>query len=311
MRRHLLGIDPVETSMVRRDFMPTSAERRHRLEAAGSSFVAGYNAAVGSADPATIGAVLAAEPDDRAGFAYEGAGMGFALLDLISPWRGRRFVQFLAGAADRHLYMAHVGAGWALARMSRHLAWRLGPLDPLLRWLVLDGYGFHAGYFHPTRAIAAHRLPRGLTDNVRAGFDQGLGRSLWFVCGAQPHAVIATIATFPSTRHPDLWSGVGLAIAYAGGADEAELHALAEQAAEHRLHVGQGAAFAAKARSRAGNPAPHTDLACRVFCGTGANTAAAFTDRALPIATAGDNGAAYQRWRAGIRDLIATHEARP
>jgi hypothetical protein len=47
--------------------------------------------------------------------------------------------------------MAHVGIGWAIARLPwlrRRIEQPLNRLDSLLRWLAVDGYGFHEGYFY-------------------------------------------------------------------------------------------------------------------------------------------------------------------
>lgn len=308
IRQRLFGIDAAEASFARRGFGPTSPARQQRLELIGRCFVAGYNAAVGSADPAAIVADRLVPSEELSGFAVEGAAMGFALLDLLAPWRSRRFSRFLAGVAGPHVYMAHVGAGWALARTSPMSAWRLEKLDPLLRWLMFDGYGFHEGYFHPSAAIGGQLVPRRLRGHARAIFDQGLGRAIWFATGAQGAAATAEIGKFPPARQADLWSGVGLAAAYAGGVEANELAALLRAAGPHRGELGQGAAFAAKARQRAGNPAPHTELACRTFCGMGAAAAAAITDQTLPAVGADDRGEAYQAWRAEIRRRIAVHD---
>jgi hypothetical protein len=206
--------------------------------------------------------------------------------------------------------MAHVGAGWALARTSLRLARRLGALDPLLRWLVLDGYGFHAGYFHHREAIQRQDRPwvlRGYEQNV---FDQGLGRALWFVKGANGGAVTQALGAFPLHRQADLWSGVGLAAAYAGPVGNKELATLHSAAGPYRPELGQGAAFAAKARERAGNPAQHTERACWVFCGLDAAAAAAITDLALERLEPTDDAAAYAAWRADIRKRIGTVSSR-
>jgi enediyne biosynthesis protein E3 len=309
MRQRLLGIAAAEASFVRRGFAAATPARQQRLEQVGRCFVAGYNAAVRCADPAAIGAELGAVSHELRGFAFEGAAMGFALLDLVAPWRSRRFAGFLAGLAGQHVYMAHVGAGWALARTSPHLAWRLGPLDPLLHWLMFDGYGFHAGYFRPRDAIDRQHQPGALHGYARNVFDQGLGRAMWFARGADVQAVADAAADFPEPRHADLWSGIGLAAAYAGGAEADDLRALAAASGRYRAHLAQGAAFAAKARERAGNPAPHTEFACRTLCGMAATAAAAITDQALPVVGPGDRGEAYQAWRAAIRRRIGVHVA--
>ena len=309
LRDRLLGISPEEASFARRGFVAANPSRQLRLELLGRTFVEGYLTAVRLADPDAIAPRLAAVAEERRGFAFEGAAMGFALLDLLAPWRSRRFARFLTGAAGPHVYMAYVGAGWALARTSPYLAWRLGPLDPLLRWLMFDGYGFHAGYFHPGDAIDRQRQPVVLRGYARNVFDQGLGRALWFANGADIRAVAVAASGFPEPRRADLWSGIGLAATYAGGVDAGDLSALAATSGPYLTHLGQGAAFAAKARERAGNPAPHTERACQVFCCLAAAAAAELTDQALPSAGPGDRGEAYEAWRGEIRRRIAANFA--
>ena len=261
-RARLLGIDPAEAGFVRRGFAPADPSRRERLEEIGRTFIAGYNTALRLGDPDPAAPRFDATARELQGFAFEGAAMGFALLDLLTPWRGRRFVRFVGGPAAPHIYMAHVGAGWALARTSLRLAWRLGPLDPLLRWLAFDGYGFHAGYFHHREAIDRQHRPRALRGYAGNAFDQGLGRAVWFVKGADMTAVAGVLAAFPRHRQADLWSGVGLAAAYAGGMNVAELSVLRERAGAFAAHLAQGAAFAAKARQRAGNGPTGRGLPC-------------------------------------------------
>src|SRR5947199_74099 len=56
--------------------------------------------------------------------------------------------------------------------------------------------------------------------------DQGIGRALWFIHGAQALDVAAAVASFAEHRRPDLWSGVGLAATFAGGCDTAGLATL-------------------------------------------------------------------------------------
>src|SRR5213076_3230405 len=132
------------------------------------------------------------------GFAFEGAAMALAILDLLVPWGPRRLHRFAAGTGARYAYMVHVGAGWALARLRRDPSPYLGGLDPLLGQLALDGYGFHEAHFQPHAAIPQQLQPARFTHAQRGVFDQGVGRSLWFVEGARVGAIATTIATFPS-----------------------------------------------------------------------------------------------------------------
>lgn len=304
LRRALFGIPTKEIRCDTRGFSVGTPATRDRIEQVGATFAAGYHAALLETRPAPLAAALDGIEPERRGFAYEGAAMALALLDLLTPLSGRRFAAFLAGPGDAHAYMLHVGAGWALARLPRRVEVHLQRFDPLMRWLVLDGYGFHQGYFHWRHYVAAQALPRNLSDYGRRAFDQGLGRSLWFVYGAEPPVIAARIAGFAPQRAADLWSGVGLAAAYAGGVDAPALAELLGLAETHRPLLAQGAAFAAKARQRAGNPAPHTELACRTLCGLDADTAAALTDRMLADLPADGALPAYEHWRRRIQERL-------
>jgi hypothetical protein len=74
-------------------------------------------------------------------------------------------------------------------------------------------------------------------------------------------------------------------------------------------------AFAAKARLRAGSRPDHTELACQMLCGVGAEEAAAVTDETLPGPGVNDGETgrgheaaaepAYEIWRRRIRESLA------
>ena len=311
-RSALLRIPLDEVSFARRGFWAGTDHARQQLEESGRSFLAGYHAALSDAAPSALALRLHAVASDFRGFAFEGAAMGLALLDALSPWRLRRVGVFIAGPGDPHRYMAHVGIGWAVARLP-WLRWRidkeLARLDPLLRWLAVDGYGFHEGYFRPAHAARGERArPRGLEGYARRAFDQGLGRSLWFVESGDVARISAAIAVFPQDRRADLWSGIGLASAYAGGVDADSLRHLRLHAKDYAGHMAQGVAFAAKARSRAGNPTAHTERACRILAGVSADEAAAMTDHALEDLPPDRAEPAYEIWRRRIQLAFDRHE---
>jgi hypothetical protein len=306
LRRRLFAISPGEARFARRGFH--AGPGRERLERVGETFLTGYHAALEETDSVGLVSRLNEVNAEMRGFAFEGAAMSLALLDMLTPWKDR-WLSFVSDGARAHLYMAHVGVGWALAR----LAWRRRKLpparlrDPLLRWLAVDGYGFHEGYFHWRRFVREQFVPRGLSGYARRAFDQGLGRGLWFVEGADVERIPATINGFPAQRRADLWSGVGLACAYAGGAERAGIHFLREAAEPFRAQMAQGAAFAAKTRERAGNQASHTRTACEVFCGVTAEAAAAVTDAALEDLPADGKVPAYEQWRQRIQAHFAAN----
>lgn len=314
VRRMILGISPREARVSRRGFRCTDASVADRLERIGRTFIAGTDAALAAGDPEAVSSSLDAIDMnlELRGFAFEGAAMAFALLDRLLPWgrRGDRWRRFLEGAGAPHAYMVHVGAGWARARLGGRTDSWLADADPLLRWLVVDGWGFHEGYFHFPRRVDAHEVPRGLAGYAVRAFDQGLGRSLWFVEGASSERIARTIGGFTAARRSDLWSGVGLACAYAGGVDRAAVLALLEASGSHAVALAQGVAFAATARSRAGNAAPCTDLACEVLVGTSASDAVRATlDAARDLPPDGAEPA-YEAWRRRVRERFARVEAR-
>ena len=310
LRKGLFGIPLEEIRAGRRGFEAARPAVRERLESIGEVFVGGYHAALLDNDPGSLAASLDSVASELRGFAFEGAAMGLALSDMLAPWRSSRWAAFAAGPARIHAYMVHVGAGWMLARLRRRPETALARMDPLLRWLAMDGYGFHEGYFHARECIDRKRVPRRLAGYARRAFDHGLGRSLWFVKGADAERIAHVIAGFSANRQADLWSGIGLACAYAGGVDRAALGCLRASAVERLPQLAQGAAFAAKARERAGNPAAHTELACEVLCGMPAREAAAITDAALQDLPPDGADPAYETWRRRIQDRFAGNEPR-
>jgi hypothetical protein len=203
--------------------------------------------------------------------------------------------------------MVYVGAGWAFARLP-WLRWRIEAVirafHPVLGWLMIDGYGFHEGYFHHQTAVPH------LSETGCHVFYQGLGRSLWFVLGADVRVIAKTIAAFAPQFQGDAWSGIGLACAYAGGLGPAELEELRWRAAAHHTALAQGAAFAAKARQLAGNPAPHTELTCAKLCGIGPAEAAALCDQTLSY-LAGRNSSSYQAWRELVQKNLSFSSPAP
>jgi hypothetical protein len=346
----VLAPPPSAVTFLQRGFYVGEPQARDHLEQIGRCFLTGLEYGMTVAGEHDIAARLETVSWEYRGFAYEGASMALATLDGLLPAGGKRLERFVAGPAAQQVYTAHVGAGWAMARLPRVLQSRVRPRDPLLRWLSLDGYGFHEAYFHTPLVVGRQQPPgilpgwRGCAASAAHVVDQGIGRALWFVCGADTSRLAGTIAGFPPGRHPDLWAGAGLAATYAGylpakataptevtvasaaGTDmampglagaqgtgvisgagaqgEALLRDLATRAGRYLPDVAQGAAFAAKARHLAGQVTTHTVIAVRVLCGMTVAQAARCTDEALPADPAAAD--AYQVWRHRIRQRFTT-----
>ena len=294
---------------------------RERLEGIGRIFVDGYHAGLEESSLPSLILKLDTVPNEFRGFAYEGAAMALALLDRVTPWQRDRWQTLLGGAGQAHTYMLHVGLGWVFARLLMPGSTRrrvFSGLDPVLRWLAIDGYGFHQGFFGKADrflTVAALNNAGGPT-SVRKwcpayaarAFDQGLGRSLWFSQCADPEKISKMIVASELHRQPDLWSGVGLACGYAGELQENGLRSLLQACGDFQPQLAQGVAFAAKARQRAGNLMPFTEAACRVICGMPAKAAAQLTDAALenlPAVHDPDRTPAYELWRRRIQQRLA------
>lgn len=301
IRRTLFGI-PSEKSVFSRPGF--AKEAWLRFQPVAHSLVEGYHATLEDSRFEVLVPRLNAMAPELHGFAYEGAGMGIAALDCIAPWKNR-LDAFISGPAAPHIYPTYVGVGLALARLHRQPEKLLPQLDPILGWVIVDGYGFHEGFFARKRYVNQTAVPTYLSPYARRIFDQGLGRCIWFSSGAVVDLVAATIAPYAQARHADLWSGVGLACAYAGGADRPALEALLAAARPYKAQLARGAAVAAKGRQQAGNTAEHTEQACQFFCGMSSTEAAKITDIARENLPPDGVVPAYEVWRQRIQARFA------
>ncbi|MFI5845719.1 DUF1702 family protein [Catenuloplanes sp. NPDC051500] len=312
LRRRILTPDVSETSVAVRGFHVKSPEARERLETVGRSFLTGFAHAAEAKVPADAEDGLETVTAAYRGFAYEGAAMALAVRDALSIGRGRHVERFLGGRAEAHVYMAYVGVGWAMARIPAFRRHTLYAADPVLRWLILDGYGFHQAYFHTARYVHGHHRPDhldwpggGPSWYVHRVVDQGIGRAMWFVAGTDASLLHTLVQRFPEHRRADLYAGAGLAACYAGGADEAELRGLRDAAGPYAPELAQGASFAAGARVRAGLVVAHNEVATRVLCGLTPAEATAVNDEALRDLPTGGDLPAYEVWRQRIRARYA------
>jgi hypothetical protein len=301
MRRWLLGLRAEETGYTQRGFQGATEAMQARLEQVGGTFLDGYHLALEHETPVAVVAELNRVPLELRGFAFEGAAMGLGLLESLTPWRSDRVNQFLSIAGDAHAYMIHVGVGWVWARFSWRRRATEQQLDPLLRWLAYDGWGFHEGFFHWPQYTAGRPAPPSLSGYERRVFDQGLGRSFWFVKGGNPELIARSINNLDALRRADLWSGVGLSSSYAGMVPEDDLHQLRELAGEYWPQLAQGSAFAAKARQRAGNLTDYTHLATRILCGMSALDAARLCDTTLEHLPTDTTEPGYEIWRQRLQ----------
>lgn len=304
-----LRLSPLEATFARRGFPIGDTQNQARLETIGKTFLHGYHAALNDQGLGQLKQQLEQIEPQLQGFAFEGAGMGLTILDQITPWKSQRVQTFLANEGQHQRYIIQVGVGWAVARMRWTLPKVVQALDPLLGWLVLDGYGFHQGYFAWHDSFIQHRYPQKFDAKQLAIFDQGLGRSLWFFSSCNPRMIANVISRFAHERQINLWAGIGLACAYAGSNNPEALYAIAELGATYSAAIAQGVTFAAKTRLHAGYIPEHSELACQILCQQSVAEAAATTDEVLPAVSQDGSIDAYQHWQELIRACYLKKEA--
>jgi hypothetical protein len=299
----MLRIKGTEVSFESRGF--ESSPMQGHLQSVGASFLFGYHLALDDASLLMDRQIMEDTSPLYRGFVFEGAAMALAILDALSIPKQNQWETFLRGIGAPHRYVVHVGLGWAYARIPwyrRSPEKGLKRFDPLLKWLILDGFGFHEGYFHWKKWLAFPYPQPTLSEYGKRAFDQGLGRSLWFVKGANVSRIATAIESMQNSRRGDLWSGIGLAASYAGIASDEEIADLVQSADSYREHLAQGITFGAEARMLAGIPADHNDRICKLVCGLTASEAAELTRTAKPEGASRDSD--YETWRSNIRECL-------
>lgn len=297
---------------------PASPAREH-LDRIPRAVVVGFESALESRTETELVHRIDLLDPALTGFGYEGATMAWTILDATTG--GTRTRSLLRGPARNHLFLAYIGIGFAMNRLPRVL-WRrvlpdldIPPYHPTLSWLAVDGYGFDLAYFTPATYVDATRRPPvwpwlGSPGYFHRAVDQGIGRALWFVEGADVGRTAATVTRFAPGRRADLWSGVGLAATFAGPSDDVEYGALVDAAAEHAPQLGVGSVLAAKARVAAGHVPSYTRQAVQALAGHTPEDAAALAD-GTAVTTGTPEIPAYDRWRGRIAEVVTTTSTTP
>jgi hypothetical protein len=300
--RRLFRLSPRQAEFATRGFTARDPVKRQALEATGRAFIGGYNSALAAADLSDILDHVAGVTPARRGFAAEGAAMGVAIADTM-PFGHERLPAYIAATERDFTYLTHVGAGWALARAPWRRRAILAPLDPVHHWLAFDGLGFHDAYFSQPRIAQGWRR---VTDGYAARvYDQGIGRATWFVAGGDVADAARIIAALPAARHADLWSGLGLAMAYAGPASDGDLRAALSAAGAHAADFAQGAAFACEARARANVIPDNTENAARVIWRSEAGSVARLVrDKRGRLPDRDGAVPRYEQWRRDTADAF-------
>jgi enediyne biosynthesis protein E2 len=305
LRRLVMAPSLADVTFEKRGFPVAGTEAAHWLEAIPQAVVCGFEWGIDGTGQWELERRLSLTTPELRGFAYEGATMAFTILDVM-PGRGRhRTRDLLLGPGRPHIFLAYIGIGFAMARLPRATWKRVLPdlsgsaYYPTMSWLAVDGYAFDRAYFDTKRYVDRQELPAaypwlGAPEYFPRAADQGIGRALWFMCGAQVPDVSAAVRRFAVRR----------------------------AAGEYQAELAQGAVFAIKARDYSGCVPPHTNVAASALAGMSVADAVALADDAevtddakvadaekVPGAVVAGGAAGrvppYEQWRRNVQTHFA------
>lgn len=192
--------------------------------------------------------------------AFEGAAMALAVRNLKNEQANLPTWNAFRKLSSPYTVHVDVGLGWALAEQQADIQAQPKNIGEHAASKVLDGYGYYFGLFRRRQSIRSQELPEGLSLDQRIFFDQGLGRAVWYITKGEHQKIEFSISTFATERQADLWRGVGLACAFAGGADKALLDQLEIAAGNYSADLKCGAVLAMFGRSNIGIADPGQEL---------------------------------------------------
>lgn len=218
-------------------------------------------------DESTLVSKLESYPVQFRSIAYEAAAMQFGLQDLKSKVHLLSWQQFCNNYAHMYSTPCCIGLGWAFAQQQLNPAdfFRFTEGDFNLK--VCDGYGYYEGFFRRRKSVVSREQPECFSALMCHSYDQGLGRSIWYSSKADVQLAAKTVNEFPDNRKPDLWTGLGIAIAYVGGCNQQMLEEILDIPGEYKSNLQAGAKMALATRELAGAVTEDVLLAVEVFGG--------------------------------------------
>ncbi len=204
---------------------------------------------------------LAVYRGDFISVAYESAASLLAKNDLLNGDSTLpQWVDFKDQFSEKHASQIHVGLGWATAETDHFPDDFIRHLSPAMQWRIFDGYGYYSGLFKRREALRMQQYPSFFDEEGKQGFDQGLGRSLWYISQGDPDRSSELIALFPEERRRNLWRGIGLAATYVGGLEKTTIEKLIDHSGKYLPALRFGALIAIDGRSKSNTLNQDTSL---------------------------------------------------
>jgi enediyne biosynthesis protein E3 len=178
--------------------------------------------------------------------AFEGASMGVALTSDFETWKA------YAKASEKHATQVHIGLGWAIAEKQLDLTSTLSLAEAEMRVKALDGFGYWNGLFQRRATIRTQQIPENITPEFQVGFDQGVGRGIWYITKGEVDKVLNIINHFAEERRANLWQGIGVALTYVGGCSDELMAELKTASGEFKMNLEKGIEAAEGSMRKAG-----------------------------------------------------------
>jgi hypothetical protein len=210
-----------------------------------------------------LGTELNASDSEFRSIAYEAASMGIALKNLQQNNSLKKWLEFYQKLGQKHDAQVHVGLGWAFAELNLDVSTYLKTLEPLMKYRVLDGFSYYEGKFKRRKSVRNQETPANLDTTSLRAYNQGLGRSFWYLAQGEIDKLTRLLNIFPEERQFDMWRGVGVAVAYVGGLKESTLDELVASADQFIRPFKCGIAIAAHTRNKANAKSEDTNMICQ------------------------------------------------
>ena len=209
---------------------------------------------------------LESEPPEFRSVAYEAASMEIALWDLTNGKELDNWKKFYFASATAHTFHMDIGLGWAFAKTEISPTPFFKSLQPAKSWMIFDGIGYYYGLFKGRRTVKNQSIPQNVIGEDLHGFDQGLGRRLWYISKGEVSVLSELMQPFPISRQGHLWRGVGIACGYVGGSDRRRLEQLLKCSTNFKDQLRTGVALAAVSRNASNSVTADVELACEMVC---------------------------------------------
>ena len=183
--------------------------------------------------------------------AFEGCSMAIALKSLKNRDSLIDWHLFISTKGHNYLSQMHVGLGWALAELKLPVLQYLISIDPKWQLRVLDGFGYYCGLFRRREAIRTMSYPLEIPEDLYAGYNQGIGRILYYLAQGDVERLSRNIELFPDDRHADIWRGIGIAATFIGGLDESAINEMMKSAGDFEKQLLVGVALATNSLKKA------------------------------------------------------------